>query len=89
MIRHEPGVRDSVSEFLRDVGVLMQRLTIDEIRSCWGKATWCSSQPGAPMKAKPVSTSIFIACRMTRSLSTGAFPRWCRPRNNENSNGML
>ena len=32
MIRHEPGVRDGVEEFLRDVEVLMQHRTIDEIK---------------------------------------------------------
>ena len=37
MIRHEPGVRDGIAEFLRDVEVLMQHRTIDEIRFLLGQ----------------------------------------------------
>ena len=37
MIRHEPGVRDGVAEFLRDVAVLMQHRTIDEIKLLLGQ----------------------------------------------------
>jgi predicted SnoaL-like aldol condensation-catalyzing enzyme len=37
MIRHEPGVCDGVSEFMRDVGVLMQHRTIDEIKFLLGQ----------------------------------------------------
>ena len=37
MIRHEPGVQDGVSQFLQDVGVLMQHRTIDEIRLLLGQ----------------------------------------------------
>ncbi len=37
MIRHEPGVRDGVSKFLRDVQVLMQHRTIDEVKLLLGK----------------------------------------------------
>ena len=37
MIRHEPGVRDGVSEFLRDVEELMKHRTIDEIKLLLGQ----------------------------------------------------
>jgi predicted SnoaL-like aldol condensation-catalyzing enzyme len=37
MIRHEPGVRDGVAEFLRDVEVLMQHRTIDEVKLLLGQ----------------------------------------------------
>ena len=37
MIRHEPGVRDGVGQFLQDVEVLMQHRTIDEIRFLLGQ----------------------------------------------------
>ena len=37
MIRHEPGVRDGVAEFLRDVEVLMQHRTIDAIKFLLGE----------------------------------------------------
>lgn len=37
MIRHEPGVRDGVGEFLRDVEVLMQHRTIDEVKLLLGQ----------------------------------------------------
>ena len=37
MIRHEPGVRDGVQAFLRDVSVLMQHRTIDEIKLLLGQ----------------------------------------------------
>ena len=36
-VRHEPGVRDGVAEFLRDVAVLMQHRTIDEVRLLLGQ----------------------------------------------------
>jgi len=36
-IRHEPGVRDGVAEFMRDVAVLMQHRTIDEIKLLLGQ----------------------------------------------------
>src|ERR1700685_2122612 len=37
MIRHEPGVRDGVAEFMRGVEVLMQHRTIDEIKLLLGQ----------------------------------------------------
>ncbi len=37
MVRHEPGVRDGVTEFLRDVEVLMRHRTIDEIKLLLGQ----------------------------------------------------
>lgn len=37
MVRHEPGVRDGVAEFMRDVDVLMQHRTIDEIKLLLGQ----------------------------------------------------
>lgn len=37
MIRHEPGVRDGLGEFLGDVKVLMQHRTIDEIKLLLGQ----------------------------------------------------
>ena len=37
MLRHEPGVRDGVSEFLRDVEFLMQHRTIDQIKLLLGQ----------------------------------------------------
>ena len=37
MIRHEPGVRDGLGEFLGDVAVLMQHRTIDEIKLLVGE----------------------------------------------------
>ena len=37
MIRHEPGVRDGLAEFLSDVETLMQHRTIDEIKLLLGQ----------------------------------------------------
>ncbi len=37
MTRHEPGVRDGVAEFLRDVAVLMQHRTIDALTFLLGQ----------------------------------------------------
>ena len=37
MIRHEPGVRDGLGEFLRDVEGLMQHRTIDEVKLLLGR----------------------------------------------------
>jgi predicted SnoaL-like aldol condensation-catalyzing enzyme len=37
MIRHEPGVRDGVSQFMRDVKILMQHRTIDAIKLLVGQ----------------------------------------------------
>lgn len=37
MIRHEPGVRDGLGEFLRDVASLMQHRTIDAIKLVVGQ----------------------------------------------------
>ena len=37
MIRHEPGVRDGLGEFLRDVEGLMQHRTIDELKLLLGE----------------------------------------------------
>ena len=36
-IRHEPGVRDGVAEFLRDVEAVMQHRTIDEVKLLLGQ----------------------------------------------------
>ncbi len=40
MARHEPGVRDGVAEFLRDVEVLMQHRTIDEVKFLLGQGNF-------------------------------------------------
>lgn len=37
MIRHEPGVRDGLREFLHDVEILMQNRTIDELKLLVGE----------------------------------------------------
>ena len=37
MIRHEPGVRDGLGEFLHDVDMLMQHRTIDELKLLLGE----------------------------------------------------
>lgn len=37
MIRHEPGVRDGVAQFMRDVEVFMQHRTIDEVKFLLGQ----------------------------------------------------
>ena len=40
MIRHEPGVQDGLGEFLRDVAVLMQHRTIEEIKLLLGQGNF-------------------------------------------------
>ena len=37
MVRHEPGVRDGIAEFMRDLSVVMQHRTIDEIKLLLGQ----------------------------------------------------
>ena len=43
MIRHEPGVRDGLREFLHEAGVLMQQRTIDDSPSSYGRVIWSLS----------------------------------------------
>ena len=73
IIRHEPGVRDRVAKFLRDVEVLMQHRTIDEIRFLLGQEISYVSPRRALMKAEDACTPTCTACRMTNCGALGLF----------------
>ena len=81
-IRHEPSVRDGVAEFLRDVEVLMQHRTIDEIKLLLGQGDFVFIAAKAPTKVHRASTSTCTGWKTRSSSSTGAFPKRCRSRKN-------
>ena len=55
MIRHEPGVHDGLSEFLRDVERLMQYRTIDEVKLLLGKGDLVFIAAKGTHEGKPCS----------------------------------
>ena len=90
MIRHEPGVRDGVGEFLRDVAVLMQHRTIDEIRLLLGQGDLVFIAARGTHEGKPCVYIDLYRVEDEKIVEHWGFPEMVPPpEQSSNSNGML
>ena len=90
MARHEPGVKDGVQEFLRDVQVLMQHRTIDRIGLLLGQGDFLFLVAEGTHESKPC---LYIDLYRVENLKVGE--HWGFPQSmvsaaeSRNANGML
>lgn len=90
MIRHEPGVRDGVAEFLRDVKVLMQHRTIDEVKLLLGQGDLVFIAAKGTHEGKPCVYVDLYRVEGEKIVEHWGFPEMIPPQSaSKNSNGML
>lgn len=90
MIRHEPGIRDGVREFLRDVEVLMQHRTIDEVKLLLGQGDLVFIAAEGTHEGKPCVYVDLYRIEGEKIVEHWGFPEMVPPRSEwKNNNGML
>jgi predicted SnoaL-like aldol condensation-catalyzing enzyme len=90
MIRHEPGVRDGVSEFMRDVEVLMRHRTIDEIELLLGQGDLVFLAAKGTHEGKSCVYIDLYRVENEKVVEHWGFPEMLPPPAEwKNSNGML
>ena len=90
MIRHEPGVRDGVAEFLRDVEVLMQHRTIDEIKFLLGHGDFVFIAAEGTHEGEPCVYIDLYRVQDEKIVEHWGFPEMVPPKEQwKNNNGML
>jgi predicted SnoaL-like aldol condensation-catalyzing enzyme len=90
MIRHEPGVRDGVGEFLRDVEVLMQHRTIDEIKLLLVQGDLVFVAAKGTHEGDPCAYIDLYRVENLKVVEHWGFPQMVPPQSEwKNTNGML
>ena len=90
MIRHEPGVRDGVGEFLRDVEVLMQHRTIDEIKLLLGQGDLVFVGATGTHETEPCVYIDLYRVQGGKIVEHWGFPEMVPPqKERKNNSGML
>ena len=90
MIRHEPGVRDGLGEFLRDVEVLMQHRTIDEVKLLLGQGDFVFIAAEGTHEDAPCVYIDLYRVEEGKLVEHWGFPEKVPPREEwKNNNGML
>jgi predicted SnoaL-like aldol condensation-catalyzing enzyme len=90
MVRHEPGVRDGVAEFMRDVEVLMQHRTIDEIKFLLGQGDLVFIAAKGTHEGAPCAYIDLYRMQDGKLVEHWGFPEMAPPQDqSKNSNGML
>lgn len=90
MIRHEPGVRDGVAEFLRDVEVLMQHRTIDEVKFLLGQGDFVLIAAQGTQEGNPCVYIDLYRVEDEKIVEHWGFPEKIPPPEEwKNNNGML
>jgi len=90
MIRHEPGVRDGVSEFLRDVKVLMQHRTIDELKLLLGQGDFVFIAANGTHEGDPCVYVDLYRVEKEKIVEHWGFSEMIPPQQEwKNNNGML
>ena len=90
MIRHEPGVHDGVAEFLRDVEVLMQHRTIDEMELLLGQGDLVFIAAKGTHEGEPCVYIDLYRVQDEKIVEHWGFPEMVPPQEQwKNSNGML
>ena len=90
MIRHEPGVCDGVAEFMRDVEVLMQHRTIDEIKFLLGQGDFVFIAAKGTHEGEPCVYIDLYRVKDEKIVEHWGFPEMVPPKEQwKNNNGML
>lgn len=90
MIRHEPGVRDGVREFLRDVEILMQSRTIDEMELLLGQGDLVFIAARGTHEDRACSYLDLYRVEDEKIVEHWGFPDMLPPREEwKNNNGVL
>ena len=90
VIRHEPGVRDGLEEFLRDVEVLMQHRTIDEIKLLLGQGDLVFLAAKGTHEGKPCVYIDLYRVEDEKIVEHWGFPEMVPPETErKNQNGVL
>lgn len=90
MIRHEPGVHDGVAEFMRDVEVLMQHRTIDEIKILLGQGDLVFVAARGTHEGEPCAYIDLYRMEEGKLVEHWGFPEMIPPQHqSKNHNGML
>ena len=90
MIRHEPGVRDSVAEFMHDVEILMQHRTIDEIKFLLGQGDFVFIAAKGTHEGEPCVYIDLYRVEDEKIVEHWGFPETVPPQAQwKNNNGML
>jgi predicted SnoaL-like aldol condensation-catalyzing enzyme len=89
-IRHEPGVRDGVAEFLRDVEVLMQHRTIDEVKLLLGQGDFVFIAAKGTHEGDPCVYIDLYRVEDEKIVEHWGFPERVPPQEEwKNNNGIL
>lgn len=89
-IRHEPGVRDGVAEFLRDVEVLMQHRTINELTFLLGQGDFVFIAAKGTHEGNPCVYIDLYRVEDEKIVEHWGFPEQVPPQEEwKNNNGML
>ena len=90
MIRHEPGVRDGLGEFLSDVQVLMQHRTIYEVKLLLGQGDFVFIAAKGTHEGEPCLYIDLYRVEDLKIVEHWGFPEMVPPaRTAKNANGML
>lgn len=90
MIRHEPGVRNGVAQFLRDVEVLMQHRTIDEVRLLLGQGDFVFIAAKGTHEGEPCVYIDLYRVEDLKLVEHWGFPQKVPPQGEwKNHNGLL
>src|ERR1700678_1643797 len=90
MIRHEPGVCDGVAEFMRDVELLVQHRTIDEIKFLLGQGDFVFIAAKGTHEGEPCVYIDLYRVKDEKIVEHWGFPEMVPPKEQwKNNNGML
>ena len=90
MIRHEPGVRDGVTEFLRDVEMLMQHRTINEVKLLLGQGDFVFIAGKGTHEGAPCAYIDLYRVEDEKIVEHWGFPARIPPQEERrNNNGVL
>jgi predicted SnoaL-like aldol condensation-catalyzing enzyme len=90
MVRHEPGVRDGVAEFMRDVAVLMQHRTIDKVKFLLGQGNFVFIAAMGTHEGDPCAHIDLYRVEDQKVVEHWGFPESVPPKKeSKNNNGML
>jgi predicted SnoaL-like aldol condensation-catalyzing enzyme len=89
-VRHEPGVADGVAAFMRDLKVLTQNRTIDEIRLLLAQGDFVFLAARGTVKGRPCAYIDLYRVEADKIVEHWGFPEEVPPQRQwRNDNGML
>ena len=89
-MRHEPGVRDGLAAFLRDLEVITQHRTIDEIKFVLGQGDFVFVAARGTHQGNPCAYIDLYRVENEKIIEHWGFPEEIPPlEKTKNKNGML